>query len=299
MAAFDGNYTFSNNNRHSYRSRGPEVRQDPSDPEHPEQQMKILVGIDLSVQGHDWLLERAVHVASALDGHVDLVFVSQAPTAEHKALLSGVLTNMLPDSVRGVARIETGDVTDTLIELTNTYDLMIVGPREPTTLHRWLMGPMAVRVLKRSQCPVLVPRRATPFPATPKMLAGVDVKGAAAEQVLVFSQVWAAHLQGTVDAVYAAASHVPTIRNKEMRQVAHREFLASLTVERSALDTRVATLPEAVRGIGRIETGEPEDVLVRLSREYDIILVGNRGRTRNFSPSHGQCGQPCGPQRAL
>lgn len=240
--------------------------------------MKVLVGVDLTIQGHDWLLQRASHIAGILGGTVDLVYVATAATPEHTALLQGLMT-MLPEACRGEPRVTTGDPADGLVTLTAEYDLMIIGPREPTAFQRWLLGPMAVRVLKRARCPILVPRRESPFPASPRLLAGVDVRGMGADQVLAFSIQWAQQLGGTVHPVFAAPAHLPAIRNKEVRDNAVREFLSSLTMERASLDKVVQEIPEAHRGEGQIELGEPEDVLVRMSSDYDLLLVGNRGRT--------------------
>jgi nucleotide-binding universal stress UspA family protein len=240
--------------------------------------MKILVGVDLSVQGHDWLLQRATIVARKVHGEVDLVYVATPSTPEHHALLGGLLT-LLPEDVRGRARVESGDPADTLVALTPDYGLMIIGPREPNALQRWLVGPMAVRVLKRSSCPVLVPRREAALPEAPRMLAGIDVRGIGVDQVLAFGIQWTELLGGRLDAVFAAAAHLPAIRNKEVREKAQAEFMASLNLERTELAATMERVPESLRGEGRIEQGEPEDVLVRLSGAYDLLLVGNRGRT--------------------
>lgn len=241
--------------------------------------MKVLVGIDLNVSGHDWLLERATHLAEGIDGRVDLVFVAKQPTTELVAKLTGMLKMMIPEALQGEARVETGDPADVLVALSHDYDVLVIGPREPAALQRFLVGPMAVRILRKSSCPILVPRAERPFPDAPRMLVGLDIRGVALDQVLGFANDWADHLSGTLDAVFAVPGKLPPIRNKEVRDVAIKEFLATQEPERRALGDVMKAIPEDRRGEPRIEVGEPEDVLVRLSSQYEIVLVGNRGRT--------------------
>ncbi|MCB9678724.1 MAG: universal stress protein [Alphaproteobacteria bacterium] len=239
--------------------------------------MKVLVGVDLNVQGHDWLLDRAARFAGAIGAVVDLVFVASTASKEHEALLSGLLT-LLPEERRGTTRVETGDPADALVALTREYDALIVGPREPAMFQRWLLGPMAVRVLRRSVCPILVPRGERPPTDHPRLLAGLDVNGGALQQVLQFSKDWVVRLGGTLDGVYAIPDHLPPIANKAVREGAEREWMARHEPERQKLEELLATVDEAHRGAAVLRAGEPEDVLLQLSKDYDVVLVGNRGR---------------------
>jgi nucleotide-binding universal stress UspA family protein len=240
--------------------------------------MKVLVGVDLTVQGHEWLLGRAANFARAIDATVDLVFVASEKNSEHSALLSGLLT-LVPDDRRGVARVEQGDPAEVLIQLTRQYDALVVGPREPGALQRWLQGPMAVRVIRRSVCPILVPRGERPPTNEPKLLAGLDVNGGALQEVLEFSRTWVVRLGGILDGVYAIPDHLPPIANKAVREEAEREWMARYATERHRIEELLQTVPEAHRGEAVLKSGEPEDVLLTLSRNYDMVLVGNRGRT--------------------
>lgn len=240
--------------------------------------MKVLVGVDLNVQGHDWLLERATHMARLLSGTVDLVFVTSQATKEQGALLEGLLT-LIPADQRGLARVETGDPAETLIALSSDYDVMVIGPREPAAIQRWLLGPMAVRIMRKSLCAILVPRSEKPSSEAPRMLVGLDVHGAALDQVLDFSIQWAERLHGTLDGVFAFPANLPAIRNKEVRASALRELTSTKEPDRRKLERVLQAVPEGHRGAALLEAGEPEDVLVRMSADYDIVLVGNRGRT--------------------
>ncbi|MEZ4319662.1 MAG: universal stress protein [Myxococcota bacterium] len=240
--------------------------------------MKVLVGVDLTVQGHDWLLDRASRFAAVLGATVDLVFVASTVTKEQDALLGGLLT-LLPEAVRGVGRVEAGDPAETLVALTREYDALIVGPREPAMVQRWLLGPMAVRVLRRSVCPILVPRGERSPTDHPRMLAGLDVNGGALQEVLTFSKTWVERLKGTLDCVYAIPEHLPPIANKAVREEAEREWMKGHEPERHKLEALLVEVPEAHRGQAVLRAGEPEDVLLQLSKDYDVVLVGNRGRT--------------------
>lgn len=241
--------------------------------------MKVLVGIDLNVSGHDWLLERATHLATGIDGRVDLVYVAPQRTKELVAKLTGMLKMLIPEDRQGQARVESGDPADVLVSLSTEYDVLVIGPREPSALQRFLVGPMAVRILRKSACPILVPRAERPFPAAPRMLVGLDIRGVGLNRILDFAVDWSGRLSGTVDAVFAVPGNLPPIRNKEVRESVIREFLATQEPERRALADILKALPEDRRGKAHVEVGEPEDVLVRMSAGYEIVLVGNRGRT--------------------
>ncbi len=240
--------------------------------------MRVLVGVDLNVQGHEWLLNRAAHFARSIGAPVDLVFVTSEVRSEHQALLSGLMT-LLPEDRQGEARVEEGDPAEVLIRLTCEYDALVVGPREPGALQRWLQGPMAVRVIRRSVCPILVPRGERPPTDAPRLLAGLDVNGGALQEVLDFSRTWAVRLGGTLDGVYAIPEHLPPIANKAVREGAEREWLARYAGEKQRILELLETVPEAHRGDAVLKSGEPEDVLLTLSHDYDMVLVGNRGRT--------------------
>ena len=240
--------------------------------------MRVIIGIDLLVQGHDWLIERAARFAAVIDAVVDLVFVTGSPTKEHEALLAGLLT-LLPEPQRGVSRVESGDPPEVLIRLTGEYDALVVGPREPAMLQRWLNGPMAVRILHRSVCPILVPRGERPPTPKPRMLAGIDVNGAAFDAVLEFSTTWAQRLNGVLDGVYALPAALPAIANKAVREEAEKEWMATKEPERQRLAAKLMQIPPPHRGEALLRAGEPEDVLLHMSNDYDVLLVGNRGRS--------------------
>jgi nucleotide-binding universal stress UspA family protein len=157
--------------------------------------------------------------------------------------------------------------------------VMIVGPREPGAIQRWLLGPMAVRVMQRSSCPILVPRGDHPPTETPRLLLGLDAHDAGIKHMVEFGRVWSERLNGKVDAVYALTVALPPIQNKTFRESAERDYLNSQEPERQLLVKALEAVPDAHRGNAMLGLGEPENLLVHLSANYDMVMVGNRGRT--------------------
>jgi nucleotide-binding universal stress UspA family protein len=144
--------------------------------------------------------------------------------------------------------------------------MLVVGSREPPALERLLHGPMATRVLRQAKCPVLVPRGEVAPRPMPKILLGVDVEGPEPTAVLRWANLWAARLDGTVHAMYAAAAHrgeFSVVREEKQKKL------------QGLLEQYIAA-PH--RGQVVIRRGEPDEALVELSREYDLVLVGNRER---------------------
>ncbi|MBX2796361.1 MAG: universal stress protein [Myxococcales bacterium] len=242
--------------------------------------MRVLVGIDLRASGHEWLVQRAGSYAERLEAQVDLVYLLGAAKEEarHRTALQALL-DALPKAVRGSPRVEAMDPADGLVELSVDYELMVVGSREPPALERMLRGPMATRVLRGARCPVLVPRSEGEPGTPPRLLVGIDVEGPDPGRVLAMAGWWAEHLKGAIDPLYVESSRLPHIADRSVREAAEREWAAlrAPKVKRlqALLDDHVA---EGHRGKPVLKSGEPEDVLVQLSADYDVILVGNRDR---------------------
>lgn len=244
--------------------------------------MRVLTAIDLSVEGHEWLMARAGGFANRLGAVVDAVYVCRPDTsdAEKERLLENLeaVLSLVAEPVRGEARCEPGEVVETLVTVARDYDGLVVGPREPGTLEAMLKGSMAARVLRRTPVPVLVPRGRV-WPARPlKMLAGVDIGGVASAAVVRFSAQWAERLGGTVDAVYALGDRPPPIKDRAVREKALREWLAAREPDRQELERLLQAIPEAHRGQAMLRPGEADDALVELSKGYDLVVVGNRER---------------------
>ena len=55
-------------------------------------------------------------------------------------------------------RLEEGIPVKTILELSNEYDLIVMGTLGRTGMSKFLMGSVAERVVRASRCPVLVVR---------------------------------------------------------------------------------------------------------------------------------------------
>ena len=96
--------------------------------------MRILAGIDLAMEGHDWLLDRAATFAETAGARLDLLYVSSDDTKlpELQEMLSRI-----PEGCRGTASVIPGDPLEELVRLSNEVDALVIGPREPLDLqHR-------------------------------------------------------------------------------------------------------------------------------------------------------------------
>lgn len=237
--------------------------------------MRIAVGLDLSLDGYDWLLGRAVALANLAGAALDLVYVGDRKGAQRT--LDDMLRTV-PSDVRGEARVLAGDPADVLIQLTETYDALVVGPREPAGIARLYQNAMAVRVLTRARCPVYIPRTDRLGARRPKLLAGVDTSSDRVDYVVGQANLWSRLLGGTVDLVHAIPRSLPPVRRAELLEAIEREWMETHAEELTRCQAMLDQIAAPRRGTARIAPGEAEDVLVDASEDYDLVLVGNRDR---------------------
>ncbi len=245
--------------------------------------MRIVVAVDLAVSGHDWLIGRANNLANHLGATLDVVYVrstdvSMAEIDNYHALLHLLLGKIDP-AHRGVPRCEVGVPDDVLVQLSLEYQALVVGPREPSALERMLRGTMAVRIILRAHCPVLIPRadqweRDVPH----KILVAVDINARNQDKVVEYASSWATTLGCQLDAVYAVAESIPHIKEATVRRRAEREWLAAHQSESDKVSAILASVPEAIRGEAILRRGQPEAVLVNMSSDYHLVVLGNRER---------------------
>ena len=245
--------------------------------------MRILVAVDLGVSSHDVLLSRTDRFARLVGGTVDIAYVRRADASladidNYETRLRSLMS-MIEPTRQGYTRLEVGgDVDEALVQASAGYDLVVVGPREPGALERLLKGVMSVRVIRRAHSPVLVPRGDQPYAEQPRMVVGVDIAGSVQTMLVEQAGAWAQLLGARVDLVYAVAERIPTIREANVAEKAEREWLLRHDVEMQSLRALMSHLPAAQRGDALLKRGEPEDVLVALSGNYDLAIVGNRDR---------------------
>ena len=233
--------------------------------------MQILIGVDLAKPGCEWLVDRGASIAVPARGRVDLVFIG---SSDYQSALEALMLR-LPESVRGTARILAGDVVDVLTRTTGTYDLLMVGPREPGMVEMMLRGSFAMRVVRSARCAVLVPKKTEGWRKPARALVGVDLR--VVNRVLDPAQLWAKRLGARVDLVSAETS-LPWVEDAVERDRMERALSRDRAASRDKVGDLIDTLDSTIRGSQRYADGKPEDVLSDLSVEYDLIMVGNATR---------------------
>lgn len=237
--------------------------------------MHIAVGLDLDLDGYDWLLGRAVCFAECTRARLDLVYVGKSEKLPRlEALLSSV-----PEDLRGTTRLLQGDPEDQLVAISRHYDLLVVGPREPQGLERLLRSAMAIRVLRRSACPVYVPRTDKKPLGPVRLGVGVDLDSDKLGFVLREVNRLALRLGGTVDLLHAVPGALTSSRRPELNATLEREWAATQKAVVARLMGLLEDLHPDVRGQVQVSDGEAADSLVEASERYDLIVVGNRDHT--------------------
>lgn len=246
--------------------------------------MRVLAGIDLNTKVYGWLVAQAAFFASYMDAKVDLLFIlapyQEAQREKFQAELEEVLKG-LPEAQRGQAIIEQGNPVDELVRKAEEYDALVVGPREPGAFESLLFGSIASRVVRKSQCAVFTPRLMEHREdASNKVLLAVDVGSRFAKSYGDQVRPWLARMNATADILYADHQALPHISNTDIRERAMREWQSTRKEHMNSLDNFLKThVPEQSVGVIRLEQGDPADVLVRVSKDYDLIVVGSRPRT--------------------
>ncbi len=239
--------------------------------------MRSLVGVDLQAPYHEWVVERAIPLVQLIGGQVDIGFVG--PEEEESRRRLETLMALVPEPQRGEIRLESGGVSQKLVEWSDDYDLLVLGPREPSAIQRVLRGAIVQRVLKVSRCAVIIPRQVEHLRGRWKCLVGVDIHGKYCQDVVAMAAKWTQTFEGELDAVYAIQDPMPVIPDNALRARAAREWKLSREPERLKLDALLREeVAEEHRGQAVIARGEPEDVLGELSAGYDVVVVGNRNR---------------------
>ena len=140
----------------------------------PPDDLRVLIGVDLEAT-HDSLVQEAAWWAQQFRGRLDAMFAEralpQAPSSRvtRQALerelgarrtqtlqrLQEVLDRLVPERFRGTARHGTGDAEDALRELTDQYDLVVVGTVPRPGLTGRFVGSVAQNIVRSARCDVL------------------------------------------------------------------------------------------------------------------------------------------------
>jgi nucleotide-binding universal stress UspA family protein len=260
--------------------------------------MRVLVAVDVrDANTGSFVDDVATWVARDAAITVDLAYVTRAgPTwlggALARAFGAGraaeaddvearliALSERLPAGRRGDLRRWTGYPLDGLVAASAGVDLLVLAARARTGMDRAVLGSLSQAVVRRAACPVLVLTPGARAPAHPRLLFGVDLRGAAAGLDEVAT--WAQALGATVDLAHIDAfqAHFPYVLDADLRAECEREWQEARAADLEALRVKLASLPADTRGEARIEDGDPVDELRRLALGVDVVVLATHGRT--------------------
>lgn len=242
--------------------------------------MRILCGVDLRTEGHDWVVDRLVAWSQAMNhGTVDLLFVTA--DGEERAPRIRALDQLLerfPEDRRGRSLTRGGSPVDVLVSESTHYDVLVVGPREPGAIERMFLGSMASRVIRHARCAVFVPRGEHRDTDAPRHLVGVDLRRDGAHLAVSQAARWARLLRARLDLTFVEPDRLPYIADSRVRAKAEAEWRAARKPDLELLQDLLTALELEHRGHAFLCEGQPEDALVDLSDRYQLLMVGNRER---------------------
>ena len=158
---------------------------------------KILASTDFSDNARAGVLY-AARLSLLLEAQLDIIHTYSVPMAtglygeandflqrrirSDMADLSRWLDQQTGQNLKLHPRILTGNPTQAIVELSDEYDLIVMGTKGQTGLERWLMGSTTTSVIQRSATPVLaIPPRQSFVPIQGIVLAlddeGIDQEG--------------------------------------------------------------------------------------------------------------------------
>jgi nucleotide-binding universal stress UspA family protein len=228
------------------------------------------------------IVDRALQItellARTVQGRVDLVSVrpngSTARAGGHELESAGMEPAMrLAERLRAqgcpvAIAVREGDVPEQLERFARERraDLIVTTTRNASGLERFLQRDVAIRIVRRTELPVLITRPASaPIEAAPafrKLLVCLD-GSEASEEVLPWARVFARQFGSTV-----ALLSVPEAESEERRL---RHYLGSVAEALGRIGLSVET---HVTGPGASST----IVHVAASESCDLILMATRGR---------------------
>lgn len=136
---------------------------------------RVVVGVDLTRDLSEALLERAGAWTRRLGGTLDAVYIDlqklplirdptvrkaaeaelEASRRRDRAGLKHLLARLPPDNRGDVAVIEGSSAGDALVEISEDYDLLVVGSHERLGVVQHLLGSVAEQAVTKAHCNVL------------------------------------------------------------------------------------------------------------------------------------------------
>lgn len=237
---------------------------------------KMLVGVDLSRSGYVWLLTRAEDLAKCINGTIDLVHITKQLKGDDGAQtkLSELIAHIDP-ALQGKAEVLEGDLIKTLVGISDDYDVLVVGPREPEGLHKLFEKPIAIQVVSNVNCPVFVPRVEQPKKKFSRILLGVDFGEQLTASRIDSAKQWAGLLGAKVDIVYCNASASRHVGGRVSTDIPRDKLESVREMQRKEVQALVdEKLDDATRGQAILLDSAPGPGLASLSADYDLVLVG-------------------------
>jgi nucleotide-binding universal stress UspA family protein len=253
----------------------------------------VVVGVDRST-GSDAALRWAIDLASSwhepltiVNGAGDPVRVIEALGPEVRQLLEAAArqaTDEALDVVRRVApelEVEVAmplqDPREALLEHSARASMLVVGTRGHGPLRTLLLGSVSSAVIVHASCPVAVVR---PVGAGDRHEAPVVVGtdgGAASTAALDFAFDWAADRGASLRVVHSWSAFNAFVEpdSYSRRQVLVEEHERALS---ESLAGYAEKYPDVSVSRDLLD-GDPAEMLVDLSADASLIVVGSRGRT--------------------
>ena len=260
--------------------------------------MNVLIAVDLSHEP-ERVVDAAAAWAVAFGAVADLAYIDPianlgllgrfqalaAPmAAEFRALgdlQKGELEKLLlrvPGPARGEAHVWEGSAATEIASRATTYDMVLTGTHSRKGVEHLMLGSVAERVARASRTPVLVVRNA-PGPEAPRLLAAVAL-GDEAMDVMRRTIAYATSLKATVDVGYVEdiVAMTPYAMEASVQAIMTEQLVQRKKAATSALESLLATVPEALRGKARMDVGVPGAEIARWGGAYDLVVEGTHGR---------------------
>lgn len=258
----------------------------------------ILVGVDGSheaLQAAEWAAARAkinnaqlqIVCAYALPSYTAAsmesgfaVIDNDAIRASAQTVVDEALTHLAKLGYQAEGRVEPGDPTAVLVQLSQQADLIVVGTRGTGGFADRLLGATSSALAAYSRCPVVVvPARSADRQFTPvqKIVIGVDGSSRSRKSLrraIEEAALWGAQLTA-VDAVPMASSAgvlawLPATVDRE-------SILRDVRDELKAI-CAAETAGSGVEIHAHALDGNPAALLTEFSTAVELVVVGTRGR---------------------
>ncbi len=141
--------------------------------------MRLMLAVDLNAPEREATLQEGIRWAERLSASLDLVFVDAHDYSAHlirdakirslvveewrklqQSYLEELveLSKQIPEAVRGDARYLKGRPRDTLVELSEGYEAVLIATHGRQGLQHFFLGSVAEGVVRRCTVPVIVLR---------------------------------------------------------------------------------------------------------------------------------------------